>query len=223
MSPSDRHQDVWELLPWYVNGTLGGQELASVGAHLRGCPECQEEVARCQLLATAVRVDQVADAPVPRIDRVLASIDALEATRVSRGSWWQRLRLPFGGFGDLLRGTPGPMRWTVGVQTALVVLLLALATWPGSLGPGPRYRTLAERDQSRKGQAMVRLVFADDATERDIRTLLGRVEGRIVDGPSTLGAYTVALTARGPDGVAAMLALLRADPHVRLAEPVRSR
>jgi hypothetical protein len=154
---------------------------------------------------------------------VLASIDAIEATRVSRGSRWQGLRLRLGDLGDLLRGTPGPMRWTVAVQAALVVLLLALATWPGSLGPGPRYRTLAEREQTRKNQAMVRLVFAEDATERDIRTLLSKVDGTIVDGPSAMGAYTVSVTARGSDAVAAVLALLRADPHVRLAEPVRSR
>jgi len=222
MSPSDPHRNVWELLPWYVNGTLGGQDLAAVSAHLPDCPTCQEEVSRCQVLAAVVRAE-AADAPAPCIDRVLASIDAIEATRVSRGSWRERLSLSFGGLRDLLRGTPGPMRWTVAVQAALVVLLLALATWPGALGPGPRYRTLADREQSRKGQALVRVVFADDATERDIRTLLGKAEGTIVDGPSTLGTYTVALAARGPDAVAAVLALLRADSHVRLAEPVRSR
>src|SRR5262249_19018814 len=121
MSPSDPHRNVWELLPWYVNGTLGGQDLAAVSAHLPDCPTCQEEVSRCQVLAAVVRAE-AADAPAPCIDRVLASIDAIEATRVSRGSWRERLSLSFGGLRDLLRGTPGPMRWTVAVQAALVVL-----------------------------------------------------------------------------------------------------
>src|SRR5262249_38368757 len=141
----------------------------------------------------------------------------------SRRSWRERLRLPLGGLTDLLRGTPGPMRWTVGVQAALVVLLLALATWPGALGPPPRYRTLAEREQPRSGQALLRVVFAEDATEGDIRMPLDKVQGTIVDGPSAMGTYTIALAARGPDAVAAAVTVLRADSHLRLVEPVRSR
>jgi len=51
------------------------------------------------------------------------------------------------------------------------------------------------------------------------------VGGRIVDGPSAVGAYTVQVPvpAAASDRLAAVLSTLRTDPKVRLAEPIRSR
>ena len=37
------HRNAWELLPWYVNGTLSGQDLDLVTGHLPGCAACAEE------------------------------------------------------------------------------------------------------------------------------------------------------------------------------------
>ena len=38
------HKVVDVLLPWFVNGTLEGDELALVQRHLGECPRCQQEV-----------------------------------------------------------------------------------------------------------------------------------------------------------------------------------
>ena len=55
--PSDGndHQKVWEILPWYVNGTLEGDEHEFVARHILRCQSCADEVVRCQSIATAVR------------------------------------------------------------------------------------------------------------------------------------------------------------------------
>ena len=45
-----RCHKIRELLPWYVNGTLAGEELAEVERHLRRCQRCHAEVEElCEL------------------------------------------------------------------------------------------------------------------------------------------------------------------------------
>ena len=77
------------------------------------------------------------------------------------------------------------------------------------------------RGQPAQGQ--IHIVFTDDITERELRTLLGRVQGKIVDGPSTIGAYTLEVGPSTADDLTRIVAILRADPKVQLAEPVLRR
>ena len=226
MSETDLHHRVAELVPWYVNGTLEGRDRDAVTAHLPSCPACREEVARCQTLAAAVQmaVDS-AGAPGPGgLERVLASIELLEATGAGRTGWRGRWRAGVEWLGDLFQGTPGPVRWGLAAQAALLVLVVGLIAWPGVQSPRAPYRTLADDGARRVGQeALIHVVFTEDITERELRTLLRRVEGRIVDGPSAVGLYTVDVPARTPDRAAPIIEVLRGDPKVRLAEPVPRR
>lgn len=71
------HQEAWELLPWYVNGTLAGDERRAVDEHLERCPLCRGELAANEELALAVR--RAAEAPAAaddRLGRLLARLDA---------------------------------------------------------------------------------------------------------------------------------------------------
>jgi anti-sigma factor RsiW len=89
--PSEHHE-VWELLPWYVNGTLDDRERASVQAHLMTCAACQAELARCHDLAAAVRA--LADGWEPSAEhfaRVLARLDATTASATPRRGWWDTI------------------------------------------------------------------------------------------------------------------------------------
>ena len=70
-------------------------------------------------------------------------------------------------------------------------------------------------------ESLIHVVFAEDITEREMRALLGRVEGSIVEGPSAMGVYTVEIPARAPDRVAATVEVLRGDSKVRFAELIR--
>jgi anti-sigma factor RsiW len=223
MSTDRLHREAWELLPWYVNGTLENPELDAVQAHLGECEACREEAARCRQLAVAVQAASPGGrAPSPeRLARLLERIDRTE--RTAGGPAWRRW---LGGTAarlrDALRTTAPPIRWVLAAQGALVVLLAAWGIWQAAAGGAPAYRTLADpSDPPGAVQARIRLVFADDTPERDIRALLRRIDGSIVAGPSLAGAYTVELA----DAAARPAALdtLRASPGVRLAEPVLSR
>jgi len=223
-----RHRQVWELLPWYVNGTLSGRDLDLVTGHLPACSDCAGEVARCRDLAVAVRtVTAVERAPSDeRLTRLLARIDAIEAAGSRDGGWRGRLRNAIDALRELLQSTPAPTRWALAAQGALVVLLVAVVAWQAALSSGQPYRTLASApEQTPRGQAQIRVVFTDDISEREMRAVLEHVKGKIVDGPSAVGAYTVEVPvpATGLERVAPVLEVLRTQPKVRLAEPIRRR
>jgi putative zinc finger protein len=229
MSRDDvRHRAVWELLPWYVNDTLSGRDLDLVTGHLTACSDCAEEVTRCRDLAvTVATVTAVARAPsAERLARLLARIDAIEATGARHGGWRGRLRDRIDALRELLERTPAPTRWALAAQGALVVLLVAALAWQMALSSGQPYRTLGSApEQPPRGQAQIRIVFADDISEREMRAALERVKGRIVDGPSAVGAYTieVPVPATASERVAPVLEVLRTQPKVRLAEPIHGR
>lgn len=47
-------QEFKELLPWYVNGTLTGDERAKVEAHSALCVNCQRELSKLQVLKAMI-------------------------------------------------------------------------------------------------------------------------------------------------------------------------
>jgi hypothetical protein len=99
--------------------------------------------------------------------------------------------------------------------------------WPSApADPPPGFRTLSDPPPPPAASAgasrQVRVVFAATATEADMRRLLLEVHGELVGGPSSLGAYVVALPASGAGAEPWPLVLehLRTHPLVRIAEPV---
>ena len=216
------HQRVWELLPWYVNGSLAERERERVEAHLAACLRCQGEERVSRHLAGAVaRAGEVAPAPHPvQLQRMLARIEESEREeRESAGRW--RLLAPLRG---LVRATPRPLRGALVAQAAVILLLvgfLAWSAWRPVAAPAlqPAYRTLSNPDAAPVPTARLRVMFSPQATEKEIRELLHGIHGEITAGPSPSGAYTVEVPAASdPAGV--VLARLRSEPQVVLfAEP----
>jgi anti-sigma factor RsiW len=222
-SEGNQHQKVWEILPWYVNGTLAGHEHELVARHILRCQSCADEVARCQSIAAVVRSSEEAAQP-PSPEHLARLMERIDRASVSAGpgpwrmrvrEWLEKIRLAF-------QGTPSLFRWALAAQTAAIVLLTAATLWQASVAPSLLYRTLSDADGGTEpGRVTLQVVFADDITEREIRTLLGSIGATIVAGPSPMAVYTVAIAADSREASAQTqerLALLRAHPKVRLAE-----
>jgi putative zinc finger protein len=211
------HRRVWELLPWYVNGTLPDGEQRTVEAHAARCAPCREEIESCRKLGEALRQEEeTAPSPHPaRLARLMARLD-----EAGEGSLAARLR-------SLAAATPRPVRWAMAAQLAALLLLAGAWVWQSSSGaagaPPALYRTLSDPAPPAPapvpGAVRVRVVFAEDASERQIRDVLLGIGGQLAAGPSPLGAYTVELPA-GRDPLPLVLAHLRSRPEVRFAEPV---
>jgi hypothetical protein len=120
----------------------------------------------------------------------------------------------------LWSATPRAARWLIAAQLAALAGLGYLAATPAETA-GAGYRTLSAPVAPAAAHGVLRVVFAPGTSEAELRALLLSVRAQIVAGPSAVGAYTLALDGGGAaEPVEPVLELLRADVHVRLAEPV---
>lgn len=214
----DRHREVWELLPWYVNATLAPAEARRVDEHLADCSRCRREVEAQRQLAAAVRragEEELPPLPHRGAERLLARLDGEDGAEVGGTD----AAAP--GNGRAGRGTPPWWLPATGLAAALLAAL-GLALWTPSPAP-PAFRTLTAAPSAAPSAAAgaaqgqrVRLVFTPTASERELRRLLLAEEGSLVAGPSPYGVYT----ARFPRPDEARLDRLRASPLVVFAEPV---
>jgi hypothetical protein len=215
-------EEVQALLPWHANGTLPPDEQAAVEAHLMGCAACRVEARECGELARTVRdAEPLAPTPHPvQLARLMARVEAAERRRPGSDlAFGRRLRR----WAARLWAGPTALRWAVLVQAALLVGLTA-ALIRVEPRPPAAYRTLSDTD--RPSPAMrLRVLFAEDATELEIRRLLLPLGAEIAAGPSPLGAYTVVVPAGGQraDPASVVAAHLRSQPKVRFAEALEER
>lgn len=219
--PIGSHQQIYELIPWYVNDTLSAQEVEAVEAHLATCSTCRTELDRCRQIASAACA-QTDDlwAPSPEhFQSVLAQIDKAEGIRHETERWWEKLYAPVNHLFTELWGTTPRVRWTFAIQSMLVVGLLSALVWQTPSSPTVDYRTLStQKAPFTADSSMLRVVFDEAITEKQLRTMLTGIQATIVQGPTPMGVYTVKLASIKAQKAA--LTTLRNHPMVQLAEPI---
>jgi anti-sigma factor RsiW len=228
------HQRIWDLLPWFVNGTLSGPDRERVEDHTAVCRRCRDEVETCRQTSVTIKgLGEVAPSPHPvQLQRVLARIDEAEqaekSERRERRGGHRPYGVPLRAFQALVAATPRPLRGALVAQVAIIVLLVGVLVWgelrtvtpPGVPGAPATFQTLSDSApaQPQGGTVALHVMFLPRATEKEIRDLLLAVHGEITAGPSPLGVYTVEVAAAGHP-VSVVLTRLRSDPVVTLALP----
>ncbi len=88
-------RELKELLPWYVNETLTGNERARVEAHLVGCEGCRKELKELQGLKQLVVMDE--DVAVPLEGLLVQTIERIHSgeRRTIAQLNWQLFALGF--------------------------------------------------------------------------------------------------------------------------------
>jgi predicted anti-sigma-YlaC factor YlaD len=202
------HDAVDELLPWYANGTLEGEERDRVERHLAECEVCREEMALLRNV-DHVRSEMVAATPIvpDALGKTLARIDEWEHTR--RPSLAARVRA----FAARVFDVPTVPRLVLVAQFALILVLGS-----GLVLSRLKEPTITTLSGGSGASAAPRLtvVFEATATEESIRQALQKVGGTLVSGPSAAGVYLVALPKAGDDAKAvdAAIAALRENRSV---------
>ena len=201
--PEDRHREVQLLLPWYATGRLDLQERVLVEAHLRQCAECRADLvserdlrARLADLAEDGHGREACQSPLSR-GRPRRSPRAISER-------WRALRRA--------AARPRTMRRIMALQAACIaalgIVILAGRTTPA-------YHALGDPPSTRAGNAIV--IFRPDIRGTEMSALLRSSEARVIDGPTSTGAYVLALPPASRDGA---LATLRRTPAVIMAERV---
>lgn len=210
------HDEAEELLPFYANGSLVGEELRRMQAHVHLCLSCRRELAEEQELAHAFReVDNATAAASDSLHRLLGRLDDPVVADVSAG-----------------RGHPTPPGlprrlspgFTAGITALAATVVLAVgsvALWPPGMDSwrSAEYATLAAREPApvtRPGDLHV--IFRPEVTTQEAVTLVRDLGLTFLRGPDRNGVYTI----RPSGGMAdspAVLATLRTEPRVVFAEP----
>lgn len=96
---------VRELIPWYLNGTLAGDEAAAVATHLASCAACREELAVTLQLSLQVRsvIGRTPSLPQHIWDQVRTEKGEVSLGRLDLGSFLLGLSL---GLSVTRRGSP---------------------------------------------------------------------------------------------------------------------
>ncbi|MGR9117334.1 MAG: anti-sigma factor family protein [Gammaproteobacteria bacterium] len=216
-NPYSSHREISLLLPWYVNKTLSGAEMNRVEHHLKVCLTCRRELATLHKLAAAVRqegsIDTAAQASFSLLKKRIHNPDAADREQAPRviASPVQRL-----GYGKIRRL---PRTALALAAVLLLSVLIPRFTDTGGLRIN-EYRTLSDAETPATGSNTVRVIFSNDTGRPKINEILASVHGRVVDGPTAQGVYTVALQNEpASTTVLNRVASLRDSPHVIFAEP----
>lgn len=194
------HDEVQELLPWFVNGTLDTDEAERVEAHLASCAECRGELAAERQLA-----EGIANLPVDVESSWEGLQERLDAQAVGRlqppPPVWRR---------------PVPLVWAVaGPVAAAAGVALFFVNVPLQTAPTAQYRALGSSNVLQTANLIVQ--FEPNVRVRDMQLALSSSDARLVDGPTQTGAYLLRV-----DQSQRELALkrLRDNDAVALAEPI---
>jgi len=196
------HAAVDALLPWYVNGTLRGDELERVKQHVTGCAACRQEVAWLRDVFAAC----VAAAPLPEAPAVEAAVTP-DPRQLGRERMWATARQSW-------QSTPRWIRALMAAQLAGLLILGALLA--GDAGD-PAYRTLGSPGRAATLGDVIAVVFDPAITEAELRSLVNGIGGRVVDGPTTTSAYLMEVPVGRSNSA---VEKLRRESKVRLAEPL---
>ncbi|WP_010187484.1 anti-sigma factor family protein [Sphingomonas sp. PAMC 26605] len=207
----DRHRAAMLLLPWYATGQLEAADQALVKAHLLECDDCRAELEMERRLARAIAA-QTSDL-TPSWNTLQARIDAaprpVETPSIPRRD---RSRRRWAASTRRAMSQPRTLRWVVAAQFVGLLVLGGLAIPTERAGP---YRVLGDAPAVRTGNVLA--MFRPGTSEAELRRVLLASGARLVDGPTSAGAWVLDVPG-GSDGTA--LKMLRADKDVAMAEPI---
>lgn len=174
------HEDVFAILPWFVNESLADKERQGVLAHLQDCPDCRLERDRLQALQQMVAEDdgtEVREQEWP-FRRLMQRITVAERNRASTGEVKRRRRVPV--YVPFV---------AVAASLVLAIALVAVLNRPK---PGPEeYRTLSYPSGVQGVPHRIALTFEQPIQASTLRAALIETHSDIVSGPDKNGTYIV--------------------------------
>ena len=198
---SQRRAKALELLPWYVNRTLDGEERELVSRQVLASLSCRKELERLRKLHQLIQRDDAEAAATGRaFERLMARIAASEASPPSHA-----------------RRAGRRFTWTPFALAASLTASVSALLWWGDAAPPATPRSYETMTSSQPADAMttgLRIVFAPGVAESERLELLAS-HGLTIAGPPTDDGVVTLVFTEGTDR-AAIVAALRKDPRITL-------
>ena len=189
-----------ELLPWYAYGSLGAEDRAWVEAYMAQHPESRSELDWYRSLQARVQEN------APAVPATIGLARTMRLIQGDRPTLAERIGAFFGNFG--MRPSYALAALAVmAVQGGVIVNML------GSARESADEIRALHAVRVEEGP-MLKISFAPDAKESDIRMLVVQVHGELAGGPGQLGDYYLRVPAGSE---AAALAQVKAAPIVQAA------
>ncbi len=224
----DTHDEVWDLLPWYVNGTLDDNEQNQVKAHLLSCRLCHEELERCQNMVTATHLgrEQQWQQKPDQLDKLLGQIELRETHKAAQsGNFAGAILIHYHRLKNWLFDRYDQPNWTVAVPAAAALMFAAVFLFQFNAdgldqGDTQMYETLTSGNAAATSSAKrLQVIFAPNSTTADIVAALEPFNGRIIDGPTVRGRFTIAIESGFDADLSELASELRASKTIMFAQP----
>lgn len=219
------HPEAQDALPWLANGTLAGAELERAQAHVETCADCRADLALLRTLRAAGPGPELELDPERALARLMPRLD----TAPVDDDVPMPCAVPMTQPTQEVQAAPGLLqRWrtrraandgtwlraAVAAQFCAIAVLAALLARPAAQPDAGAYRVLGAAGANNAARLVV--TFRPDTPERELHRILRASGARIVGGPTVTDAWLL-----GADGrLDPVLARLRAEPAVTLAEPL---
>lgn len=170
-----------ELLPFYVNGTLGADDRAWVERQLADSADARAELEWMRSLQSRIQHS------LPPVPATIGLDKAMQRIRGPQPGLAERVRAFF----DLLGARPATAFAGLAIIAVQAGVILSL------MQPHPEdsAELRATRATAVTEGPMLKINFAPEAKEAEIRHLLMSVQGRLAGGPGQLGDYYVVVPA----------------------------
>lgn len=220
LSLSGQHEEIFELFPWYLNGTIAEPGRQKVDEHVRVCAACREQLARERDIYQAMSAAPSLEYIPASFSRLQARLDALPAEKAAAPEPSVRQSASRREMPRLRAAMPWP-RLAAAAIVVLAVGLLSLVSadrWVQIAALPSAYRTVTT-SPPRAPDEVIRAVFSPGITLVELQAILDEAQLRIISGPTEAGVYSLAATSSRP--VTVSLSLLRRHESVRFAESTR--
>jgi len=206
-----RRDELEAMLPFYLNGTLDGADLASVEAWLASDPRAIAalEEAEAEFSATAASNEAIRP-PVDALSRFSRALDA-EAGPARAASGSSSLARLW----DRFMALPAGVAWAAAAVAVALVLVQALVEPGGRGGPVE----IAGTEQGDLPFALV--VFKPQATLADVSAFLADQGATVVSGPAPGGIFKIAIPATTGEDYDRIVGLIAAQPFADTVTPGR--
>jgi hypothetical protein len=190
-----KHEHIIQLLPWFVNDSLGNKEQALVLSHLSDCRVCQTERDRLQQFQALIVDD---DTPLSdyrfSFRSVMARIEAAEKNRESTGD---------------LAEVANRWNWLPALGLAASVSVIAIVMALVAPSKTEEYRTLTTVTAPSGQTHRLALTFVQPIKAQTMRQALIDTNSYLVSGPDDTGAYIVDIRVPDQLGDAQFISSLR--------------